>query len=345
MANETLSIFNIGEHQAEMNAGMFQEKPESELFDPKLKDIKEQKVCIIRMMPYVKDPLHSLCSKSFYAIGDAMGTCIFDSRTTFNNPAEHKYEFCPVSDMWLKLRGSKDANVQNRSKMLRMQRANYAYVQIIKFPGEEALEGQMRVMRLPAELVKLLSSMAKPSEQELALGTQPVQPFDIMRAKNIKCTITGKMVENTLMRDWKVETAGEVCEAQFPLGPNGAMTPVSKLKQEDVIKYFTENQKVDLQERYGYHEPTIDVKRRVKIFLQGLAAGIPGLPEVVAGYFPELIEAAKTDVEAQPLPTAQPTTAVNPIPVGDPMAAPQPQPAPQPEPQPATGGPAPIKLP
>lgn len=327
MANE-ISIFNIGEHTEEMNAGMFTPHAENKLFDPRLKDARETKVCIIRPIPVVADPVHSMVTKRYYAINDQAGTIWFDSRTTFNKPAAQHFEFCPVSDLWAKLRNSKDPNIQGRTKALRLQTANYAYVQIVKFPGEEAFEGKIMPMRLPAELIKTFQSMSCPNEQELALGTKPVQPFDIMHGKNIKCTITGKMVDGTLMRDWKIETVGEACEASFPVGPNGAMIAVSKAKQEDIIKYLTEQQTEDLNDKYGYHEPTTDVKIRMKAYLQNLVMDVPGLREIAASYFPELAAAMPLDqnanaAPAQPaMPQAAPAQpAPQTIPAGDPMNA------------------------
>ena len=330
-----ISIFNIGEHKDEVNAGMFREQTVSNLFDPKLKDAKDYKVFIIRPLPYVNNPVQSMVTKNFYALRDAAGTIMFDSRTTFNRPAEQHYEFCPVSDLWMKLRNATDPNVQNLTKNLRQQRACYAYVQIVKFPGEEALEGQIKVMRLPAELVKLFGKMAKPDENEIKLGAVPVQPFDIMRGKNIKCTVTGKVVDGTVMREWKCEATGEVCDAQFPIGPNNAMTPVSQLQQDAVIAYFKEQQTVDMFVQYGYKEPTIDTKIRVKAVLQAIVNGIPGISDIVATYFPEIRSAMPLDQNANTAPAnpvpANPAPA-NPIPApamttieaGDPMQAPAP---------------------
>ena len=347
---EQISIFNIGQHSEEINKGMFREKYENVLFDPKLKDVNEKLVFIIRPMPLLKNPKKSMISKNFYALTDSLGTFLFDSRTTFNRPAENHYEFCEASDVWLKLRNSKDTNVQNKTNLLRMQRANYAYVQIIAYPSDPTMNGKMVPMRIPMELVKLFDSMARPSEQDVALGAKPVQPFDLYGGKDIKCTVSGKMVGTVLMREWKVEPNGEPKEASFPLGAKGAMTPISKLKQEDVLKYFEETQTIDMENQYGYHEPVIDVKRRMKNYLAWVVADVPGIREYVAGLFPEVVAAAHTDQNAQsifgnnaqpagtvqqpaaqPLPGAQPQTIV----AGNPMNPAAGQPVQQPA-QPAT---------
>lgn len=39
--NEALSIFNIGQHQEQMNAAMFDPSFEKSLFDPKVKEVGE----------------------------------------------------------------------------------------------------------------------------------------------------------------------------------------------------------------------------------------------------------------------------------------------------------------
>lgn len=291
---ERISTF-IGQHADEVNKGMFREKFENTLFDPNPKDVNDKLVFIIRPMPFLKNPNKSLVGKNVCAFTDNLGTFLFDSRTTFNRPAENHYEFCEVSDVWLKLRNSKDSVVQNKTQFLRMRRENYAYVQIIAYPSDPTMNGKMLPMRIPFELVKLFNSMARPSEQEVALGTKPVQAFDLYGGKEIKCTVIGKIVGAILMREWKVEALGEPKEAQFPLGVNGAMTQISKLKQEDVLKYFEEAQNVDLETQYGYHEPVLDVKRRMKNYLARVVADVPGIREYVAGLFPEVTAAAATD--------------------------------------------------
>lgn len=332
--SEQISIFNIGDHSAELNGAMFQAKAESNLFDPKLKDAKDTKVCIIRPIPMVKNPLQSMVVKHYYALQDQAGTLMFDSRTTFNRPAENHYEFCPVSDLWSKLNRSNDPNVQARAAQLRRQTANYAYVQVVKFPGEEHLEGKIMPMRLPAAMTKLFAAMAQPSEQELALGAVPTQPFDIINGKNIKCTIVGKIVNGTLMREWKVE-ALQPSQLELPLGPNGANVPVTQLAQEDVVKFITDAQSEDLVERYGYHEPANDVKIRMKNLLRGLVMDIPALVAAVNEYFPELPSNEVAPQAAQPVPqpqVAQPAVpayqSVDPMQAAAAQAEPQPQAAP-----------------
>lgn len=304
---EPISIFNIGEKQEELNAAMFAEKPAtSNVFDPKLEKVTDTKAFIIRPMPYVNDPLMSKVSKCFYVLDDNAGKVFFDSRTTFNRPAENHWEFCEVSDMWSKLRNSKDPNVQALADKLRLQRSNYCYVQILAYPDDKNLVGKILPMLMPMDFVKFFASMAKPSEQEVALGAKPIQPFDLYHGKNIKCVITGKLANDgkTIWREWKFETPDPAGEAIFPLGPNGAWLPISQIPQETVIAHFKDQQTVDLAATYGYHEPVFDVKRRVKNILCRMVEHVPGLCDIAKQYFPEVDAQMQNDLNAQP--AAQP---------------------------------------
>lgn len=327
---ENLSIFSIGDNKDKMDAGMFREKFDNPLFDPRVKQAGDQLVFIIRPMPYVHNPLKSMISKSYYAFRDNIGVIMFDSRTTFNRPAENHWEFCPPSDVWLKLRKSPDPDVKKIAGWIRQQRANYCYVQVVNYPADTSFNGKILPMRIPVEMVKLFDSMSNPTEQDLALGTKPVQPFNIMDGMNIKCTVLGHKQDDILMRKWTCKTDGPIGEASFPLGKDGAMVPVSKLKQEDVLKHFEEQQTIDLEEQYGYKEPSIDTKRRMKALLQAWTNHIPGMPAVTATYFPELREANAVDQNAQHnAPTVfNPGDIKNDIAGGDPMGNANTQPTP-----------------
>ena len=312
-----VTIFNIGENREAMNDSMFRKKFESHMFDPKLKNIQDTDSFIIRPLPYVKDPLHSLVNKSFYALQDELGVFIFDSRTTFNRPAEGYYQFCEPSDLWLKLRNSKDPNISRRTEQLRKQQSNVCYVQIVNYPKDPSLNGQIRPFRLPTELVKAMNQMANPTEQQRALGAIPVQPFDMFKGKNITCSIVGHMEGSTLMRKWTVTVDQISSEVRLPLGPNGEMIEISKCSQESVVALFNEKMQDDLTEQYGYHEPSVQVKQRMKNYLRRLVSDIPVLLATVESYFPDLANLMKLDQES--------------------IAPQQPQPAQQPVPQPVTG--------
>lgn len=306
MDENQVTIFNIGENQSAMNSSMFRSNYESTLFDPKLANLQDTDTFIVRPLPYVKNPLNSLVNKGFYALQDELGVFIFDSKTTFNRPAERHYEFCEPSDLWLKLRNSKDPNVSARTNFLRKQQSNYCYVLIVNYPKDPKLNGQIRPFKVPMEMIKAMQQMSNPTDQQRALGAVPIQPFDMFNGKNITCSIVGHMEGTTLMRKWTVTPDQLSSEVSLPLGPNGAMLKVSECKQEDVLNLFNEKMTEDLREVYGYHEPQIDVKSRMKNYLRKIVADIPALVGVVEGYFPELNANAPLDNNAmgnhQPVP-------------------------------------------
>jgi len=326
--SEQLSIFNVGQHQEELNQSMLPQKGESKLFDPRIKKADDVLVFVLRPMPYVDDVKKSLVKKHYYALPDQQGTIWYDSMSTFNDKASKKYEFCPVSDLWVRLQQSSDPAIKQRAGQLRMQIANYAYMQIVNFPSDPTLNGKILPMRLPSEMIKLFQTMANPSEQDIALGAKPIQPFDIMSGYGIKCTVRGKIVDGQLMRDWTCEKYdAQPCQAKFPLGPNNAMTDVSLLPQDAVIAHFKEYQTENLEQVYGYHEPNIDTKVRMYNYMLALVSDVPGLVQVVEGYFPEIKAHLANSAQAQPAAQALPVTAPNPM-----QAAVQ-QPAAQPETQ------------
>lgn len=194
MDTPQVTIFNIGQNQKEMNASMFREKFESKLFDPKLKSVEDTDTFIVRPIPYALDPLNSMSSKNFYGLNDELGYFNFDSRTTFNRPQDNHWEFCPPSDLWSKLRSSKDPNIQQRTSLLGMQRGNYCYIQVVAYPKDPAMNGKILPFRVPMEMMKAMDAMANPTKNDIALGAVPTQPFDIINGKNLKCKITNLVV-------------------------------------------------------------------------------------------------------------------------------------------------------
>ena len=265
----------------------------SNMFDPHLQSIQDKFSFVIRLMPSVYNPLHSLVSKNFYCLADQTGRFFFDSMTTFNNPAKRDWKFCPVSDLWIKLINSPNKychdDVRDRAKLIPIQRAVFAYVLIVDYPQNPMLNGKMLPMRLPPEITKLIERMKNPSIEELRLGTIPIQPFDFINGKNICCSIEGYMPDGkTLMGKWTVQEEQQTSIAMLPLGQNSAMVPINTVSH--IINYFKELQTSDLYDLFGYKEPTLDIKRRMKQYMQMLVADLPDLLKVVNCYFPEINE-------------------------------------------------------
>jgi hypothetical protein len=246
-----LSIFNIQDKQAELNSAMFAERGESPLFNPKVKNVGDSQSFIIRVMPYINDIPKSLVSKAFYVFNDSLGTIIFDSRTTFNQPEIQKYEFCEASDLWSKLRNSPDPAVSGLQTQLRLQRKNYAYVLVMNNPADPKFNGRIMPMEIPMEMVKLMRIMTNPTDSDKALGAKSINPFDLYNGCAFRCTITGHKPNpnDPVMRDWKVER--EVSgPAIFPLGEGGAWMPIGSLEQAKVAEFFTAQQTFNMLEMY-----------------------------------------------------------------------------------------------
>jgi len=296
-----LSIFNVGEHADRLNQAFQRPSYSNNLFDPRVEKAGESKIVILRPMPYIFDVAHSIVGKNFYVFKDLNGNYVYyDSRTTFNDPANNHWEFCPVGQAWNLFNKSTDPAVKARQKLIPRRTQNYCYVQILKYPSDEKLIGRIMPMAIPMEMKKFFDAMACPSEDDIKLGTQPVNPFDLFNACPIKLTITGKIVNNTLMRDWKVEKYLDFGkEAIFPLGAGNAWLPISQLDKTAVENHFKEQQTENLVEVYGYHQPSVEVEDAVRTWLRGVCYGVPGIQEQVDSWFPHLPQPAAHAV-AQP---------------------------------------------
>ena len=300
-----LSIFNVGEHAERLNQAFQKPVYKNNLFDPRVDKVGDTKSFIIRPMPYINDIPHSLVTKHFYSFQDPNGNWVhYDSRATFNDPANNHWESCPVGQAWNLFKKSSDQAVKDRQKLIPRRTDNYCYVQILKYPADASLVGRIMPMAVPMELKKFFDKMAAPTPDDIAMGIKAVNPFDLFNGFAIKCSITGHMPDGrTLMRDWKVEKFDDFSgEAIFPLGPNMAWTKISQLDQAVVEQHFREQQTDNLVEVYGYHQPSEQVEEAVRTWLRGVCYGVPGIQEQVDSWFPHL----KPSVVAQP--AAQPVS-------------------------------------
>jgi len=295
MSEQQVSIFNVGQHADAINEQMYRQRGESPLFDIRVKNVGDTTSFIIRPVPYIKDVIHkSKVLKYFYAIPDGQNYVIYDSRTTFNKPEINHWEFCPISDIWAKLKNSVDPNVQNMAMQLRRQVGIYIYVMVVNCPDEPKYNGKIMPMKIPIEMETAMFNMANPSEAQKKLGKTGIQPFDIINGCNLECTITGHKPRPTdpVMRDWKVSVE-KPSELQLPLGPNGAMVNVSTLPQADVEKYFLDQQTIDLQEMYGYKAPNADANIKAYNWLMSLnIIHVPGIREAIIQNFQTVVNAA-----------------------------------------------------
>jgi hypothetical protein len=322
-----ISIFNIGEHSAALNEQMYRDRGESPLFDIRVKNVGDTTSFIVRPVPYILDVLGKSKVEKFYYVFEVGGQMfVYDSMTTFNRPDQNHWEFCAISDIWGKLKNSKDPNVQNMAMQLRRQVAIYIYVMVVNCPAEPKFNGRIMPMKIPIEIDKAMKMMAKPTEAQLALGQVPVQPFDIYNGCNLVCTITGHKPHpnDPLMRDWKVVIAPP-SELALPLGPGNSMVNISKLQREQVEAFFVSQQTIDLQETYGYKAPNADTNIKAYQWLSSLnIVHVPGIREAIQKNFQLVVDNAIGNpavVNAPPVQVHIPDPIVNQYQVSDPMAA------------------------
>jgi hypothetical protein len=204
-ANANLSIFTIGDHAKELNAELYGSAGANPLFDIRVKE-GESTTFIIRMVPYIKDIKNSKVTKFFYAIPAGDKTVLYDSMTTFNNPAMNDWKFCPISDVWKELNKSVDPNIKAIAEKLRRQTSLVHYIQVIACPAKPELNGKFMPFKMPIELDKALRELANPNEAQKALGKTGITAMDLFKGVNIECTILGQKhnASAPVMRKWTV---------------------------------------------------------------------------------------------------------------------------------------------
>jgi len=284
-----LSIFNIAENAKELNQALYGNGGASPMFDIRVEEGKST-TFIIRVLPYVKDILQSKVQKFFYAVPNGTSFLLYDSRTTFNQPQIGKYEFCPISDIWLKLNANADPNVKKTAEQLRRQVSLVAYVQVVNCPVKPELNGKFMPMKLPIDLDKALRELAEPNDAQKALGKKPITAMDLFNGVNIECTITGHKQFGTVMRDWKITPDKDTSEIELPLGPNGAMAKVSTLSESAILAYFETNQSIVLSETYGYKQPSFDADVAAHKWLHSVCGWVPGMNVEIDNNFPHVMK-------------------------------------------------------
>jgi hypothetical protein len=335
-ANANLSIFTIAENAKEINQNLYGTGGSNPMFDIRVKE-NESTTFIIRVLPYVKDIMKSKIQKFFYAVPNGTNTSYFDSMTTFNKPQIGEWHFCSISHIWMLLEKNPDPNVKKLSEQLRRQVALVSYVQVVNCPAKHELNGKFMPMKLPIELDKKLRELAEPNEAAKALGKLPITAYDLFQGVNLECTITGHTQFGTVMRKWSVVPQAQ-SELQLPLGPNSVMTPVSQLPQDQILAYFEENQTLNLEEVYGYKQPSFETRVSAYNWVRHVCGFVPGMLNEIDLAFPDVVQFHKEqsvgamNQNSAPIETKQAEYA-QPASAGNPMEA---------QPAPAVETPAPV---
>ena len=87
---------------------------------------------------------------------------------------------CPVVSAYFEFKNSSDPKLQKIAASLKRKRNRAAVIQILNAPSDPSLNGQFRLFRFAEgrEIDNMIQKMMKPSEDDIAIGVQPVNVFD-----------------------------------------------------------------------------------------------------------------------------------------------------------------------
>lgn len=359
----SVSIFNMGQRAEsvaqERSLELGNGGAKTKLFNPMADKAGDTMSMLVRIMPFVKRALDADGKQ----VVDANGNKQYIMSPNFSDNIVHKYfyvaehegrtiwfdspvnvgKYCPMVEIWRKLNNSSDPNVKNFAAQFKRKHSSTCYIQIISAPSFPEMQGKIVPFAVPFELTKFMDDMLNPSDDDRALGTQPVLPYDIMNAPVLKLSYKAETVPGIKVpvRKWSVVAVPDKNgrnEAYFAVGNDSANPWVyaTEMGEQAVLEHIASQEDEDIVNVYGHHEPTNDNIYQWYLYLRSKLAWIPGFVDKISNwlYFKWCSEKFEAENGGANQPAAQPIAAK--------PAAPAPA-TEQPAEQPAAPAPAPAQ--
>lgn len=143
---------------------------------------------VVRFLPNPTNPKQSCMKKLTYWLTDSEGNGgYYDSPKTVDKSAS-----CIIGDLWWKLSQSESAADKKSAERLRRKEYYFSLVQIVKDPQNPELEGTVQIYRYPKTLKKLIDAQINPAKEDIDLGAEPCNVFDLFEGKNFNIKVTLK---------------------------------------------------------------------------------------------------------------------------------------------------------
>lgn len=181
----------------------------------------------VRFLPNHRDIRNSYIKKFTYWLTDSEGNGGY-----FDSPKSISWdERCPIFDLYMKLSRSKSALDQKAAEKLSRKEYYFSLVQIIKDPQNPDLEGTIQIYRYPKTIRKILEACMEPSQEDIEMGAEPCNYFDLFEGKifNIKVT--------TKAGYWNYDECKFV-NSTSPLKIDGVAVEKTPESQKKVLEYL-----------------------------------------------------------------------------------------------------------
>lgn len=161
----------------------------NQLYKPDPKNGKDNIYrAVVRFLPRVENPKQSAIKKFTYWLEDSSGNGSY-----YDSPKSISWdEKCRIADLYYKLSKSKSAADQKAAERLQRKEYYFSLVQIIKDPQNPEMEGTIQVYRYPKTIKKIVDAQTTPSKEDMAMGQEPCNVFDLYEGKNFNIKVTVK---------------------------------------------------------------------------------------------------------------------------------------------------------
>lgn len=230
-----MDIFNLNleDFQTEEN-----QSKGSGLYKPDPKNGKDNIYrAVVRFLPRIDDPKNSTIKKFTYWLEDSQGNGAY-----YDSPKSISWdEKCPIAELYYKLSKSNSAADQKAAEKLSRKEYYFSLVQIVKDPQNPELEGTIQIYRYPKTIKKIIDAQTSPSKEDIAMGQEPCNVFDLYEGKNfnIKVTIKGGY--------WNYDEC-KFADTKTPLVLSGTTIERTADSQKTVVDYLNDAPKIGIYE-------------------------------------------------------------------------------------------------
>lgn len=179
VAEDAFNIFNtnVEDMTSYEEESQYEKKDYSKIFfEPDPKAAGKELSFVIKFCPNIYNPKDNIPKRYTYKIPVPERP---DKNFTWVSPSSVGLP-CPVVSAYFDFKDSSDPKLQKIAAGLKRKRNRAAVIQILNAPSDPSLNGQFRLFRFAEgrEIDNMIQKMMKPSEDDIAIGVQPVNVFD-----------------------------------------------------------------------------------------------------------------------------------------------------------------------
>lgn len=154
--------------------------------DPKLSKDSIYRA-IVRFVPNPKNIKESSIRKFSYWLEDATGAGFYADCPS-SNPGEKSI----IQDTFWKLYKSESAFEKKQAERMKRKEYYYSYVLVVKDPQRPELENTIQTLRYPKAVKKMIDAQTSPSAEDIEMGVEPTNIFDLLAGKDFSLKVTLK---------------------------------------------------------------------------------------------------------------------------------------------------------